>query len=262
MEDEVLDIAVVENSDIDAQENIENEAEQSTEQVVDTNAKVEEEYEDGLPKGVKKRLDKLTKRLYQQEEYTKSIEAELAKTKEVKVDLEDMTAEEQVRYLARQEAQSMRAQDKLEEAQARQHELSVQTWDAKMNEAEQALPGLRERIADADMPLGVNGPKILKQIMDSDVGPYIADELSKNERLVSQLAKADDFDRRIIMAKLEAKIEAKLELGAYKTVAKQTKTTTSANPTPQSKGGTKLASVNPEDMSYKDYAKWRAAGNG
>lgn len=256
----------VSNADAGIETADENQNIESNPQVVDSEVNENQpqvtEHSEELPKGVRKRLDKLTARLYHQEEYVKELEHRLAVPKD-EPKLEDMSAEEQVRYLARQEAQKMREYDRYVAAEHRAQETLADAWELKMAEAEKANPVIREIIAEADMPLGTNGPAILKAIMQSDVGPQIALELAKNENLVRQLAQADTTDRKIMLAKLEAKIEARMELSgnpvAPASESKSNRPSANPMPTSRNKGA---ATKHPDDMDFNEYKKWRAAGNG
>jgi hypothetical protein len=221
--------------------------------------------DDDLPHGVKKRIGKLTARLHGQESYVKSLEKRLAELAEktatsTQANWDDLPVEEQIKQLAREEAQQIIRNQQSQATAMQQQEVVISNFQTQLGELEKNVPQAREIIADAEPYFAQIGAKAQMQILGSNHAAEIALELAKNPNLALQLAGMDAESKSRFIDRIELKIELRKEMAPAQQpqASQQSQQRAPAPPMPQSsRGGSAAPPVNPDDMSFEQYRQWR-----
>jgi len=229
--------------------------EETQEQVAEDNSQDEQETSknsDDLPRGVKRRFDKLTRDKYEQqaritqlENYIKQQEAKANEKKREEYSEEEwyehkaeLKARELFEEYTKTQEQNLR---KMQEAREHQNR-----WEKKVNSFNEDIPDYNEVIAaNADVLI----PKdVLRTINESDVGPKIAYHLAKHPEDADKLWDMDTRGRDRFITRLEIRLEDKSFA--------QKKEITKASPTPKAKGGSS-SNNNLENLSIEEWMKQR-----
>lgn len=199
--------------------------------------------------GYVKRINKLTKRNYQQEAYVKQLEERLERL-ENPAKTEELTEEQRIAKNVRDEIRrEMEAERQASQKNAEFAE-KQDKFAERIVEAEKEFAGIRELLAEADDLL--LPPAAAQAILDSEHGVWIAKHFVDNPAEAEAIAKMSPAKQEIALAKIEAKIEIRRELASSKT--SQTK----AEATPQAGGSDKNFHKGPPS-EYKEYVAWRKA---
>lgn len=202
-----------------------------------------------LPKGVQKRLDKLTARLHQQEEYVRSLESKLQERQSEKVEAELTEAEklkrEVLKEIRAEESKKAEAERANAEAESRQ-----KAFAERLDEAEKEVQGIREKVMEAD-DIQIH-PDAVDLILESPVGVFIAEHFADNPDEAAKLFKMTDAKRALALARIEARIELKRENAPKKNASVPLDLVT-----PQSKGTDAKQHKTPDSMSFDEYKAWR-----
>lgn len=223
--------------------------------------------DDDLPHGVKKRIGKLTARLHGQEAYVQSLEQKIAQletaTQPQAPNWDDLPIEEQVKMLARQEAQSILQQER-SQLSAKQHQQQiVENFQSQLSDLETRAPQAREIIAEAEPFFAQIGSAAQMQILGSAHAADIAFEIAQNPNLALQIAKMSPEQKAKTIDRMEIKIELRKEMQGVMSqpaapAQAQSPQRTPAQPTPQANKGAAVAPpLNPDDMSFEQYKQWR-----
>lgn len=216
--------------------------------------KPKEQHNDDLPRGVKKRFDKLTRERYEQQDRIAELERKLAaqESKRNEKGREDYSDDEWIEKVAQDKAEALyreRENEQLQNMKQREYAAQKQqAWENKVHSMNNDIPDFNEvmsRSADIEIPRDV-----LQTIAESDVGPKIAYHLAKNPNEADKLFDMDQRQRDRFVTRLELKLEDK-------SFAK--KEVTKASPTPKANGrnGT---STNSSNLSIDDWmAKRRSS---
>lgn len=224
--------------------------------------------DDDLPHGVKKRIGKLTARLHGQEAYVQSLEQQIAQlqaaTQPQAPNWDDLPIEEQVKMLARQEAQAILQQERSQLSAKQQQQQIVENFQSQLSDLETRVPQAREIIAEAEPFFAQIGSAAQMQILGSAHAADIAFELAQNPNLALQIARMSPEQKAKTIDRMEIKIELRKEMQGITAQApaaqaqSQAPQRTPAQPTPQAnKGATIAPAVNPDDMSFEQYKQWR-----
>jgi len=211
-----------------------------------------------LPKGIEKRLAKLTAKKYEQadkiaalERQKHELESKLAsqapKTRE-----EFASEEDFIDYKVNSQLDNrlQEQQFKQQAAHIQQQQASVQAemWSERVSSVSEEIPDLLEVVGSVDIPMPVDA---LQVISESDQGPKMAYYLAKNPTEAQQLNYMDERarDRKLMQLEMELKMGIKT-VGTSKPV-------TNATPTPKSNGGRAGAPASMESLSTGDWMKAR-----
>ena len=206
--------------------------------------------EEKLPKGLEKRLAKLTKMKYDQQARIEELEAKLRSTQQApEKSREEFTDDEWIEHLADQKAKEhlqkfQSEQQKAYEQQKQATEAAAQ-WHKKITSFKEEMPDFQKVVGNADVDLPVD---VLRDIAESDVGPRIAYYLAKNTDEAEALVDMNPRQRERFLTKLEIKLENPISSG--------TKEITKATPTPNGKGKSG-GTVNMNNLSMDDWVAMR-----
>jgi hypothetical protein len=259
VEEQPAEVVVADESqsvETEASEAVENEGEQSADaESVDPEKKPAD---DSLPKGVQKRIGKLTRqkyeleeRLRQQEERLKALEARPKQQEAPKSQSDFATQEEYLEHLA-----DKKVQEKLEAQQAelvkkseegRKLEEATQKWQSKVAQFAENVPDFVEVVSETDVALPFD---VVETIQESDYGAEIIYELSKNPEKAKALTSNNQRVVDLALLKLELEIENR-QATAEPPVKKEV---TQAQATPKAKG-TPSAPVPLEKLRDDDYLR-------
>lgn len=123
---------------------------------------------------------------------------------------------------------------------------AFEEFESRAEELKQRIPDYGESLAALEAAIGQFAPHVVEELLDSEIGPLLAYQLSKNVKLAASLnsMSARDAAREI------GRLEAKASLPKPKT------TTQAPEPLKQPKGGAS-APKDPEKMSMDEYMAWR-----
>lgn len=215
----------------------------------------ESEAKGELPKGVEKRLAKLTQQKYEQRAKIEALEAEKQKMQEQlnsyqPKSKEDFATEaEYLNYMVNQgiesklgEAELNRRQEALYNEQA---QINEQVWRERVQTAQERIPDFAQVVGSANIDL----PKdAMQAITESEFGPDMAYHLAQNPTEAQSLNYMDERARDRYLIGLEFQMRNN-PIAAPKPV-------TQASPTPQSHGHSSGV-TNPDQMSMNDWMKMR-----
>jgi len=211
-----------------------------------------------LPKGIEKRLAKLTAKKYEQadkiaalERQKQELESKLAS--QAPKTREDFASEEDfIDYKVNSQLDSrLQEQQFTQQAeQIKQQQASVQAemWNERVSSVTEEIPDLLDVVGSVDIPMPVDA---LQVISESDQGPQMAYYLAKNPMEAQQLNYMDQRsrDRKLMQLEMELKMGVKT-VGTAKPV-------TQAAPTPKSSGGRAGAPASMENLSTEEWMKAR-----
>ena len=230
----------------------------------------EAEVEEKVPKGVQKRLDKMTREKYEERAKTEAVRKELEELKkrdeavaakeeppkrEEYEEYEDYVADKAAFSAKQAVRDEMRVDAEKKVASERQatleksfaaHEGRVKTFKEKITDFEEIAYG------DHILPIMRGAPHLAQLVVQSDQGPQIAYHLGSNPEVAEKIAAMPMH----LAAKEIGKIEARLE-----TVPKPKNQSKAPEPIKPVKG--KDAGVverSPEGMSMEEYKRWRDKG--
>jgi hypothetical protein len=211
-----------------------------------------------LPKGIEKRLAKLTKDKYESQKRIKELEARIAeiqnpKQSESLKSAHEFTSDaEYIQYIAEQKADEKIAKMRADaELQRVSHDIATvkqQSFMQKVEVFKEDLPDYVDVVSKATIQMRGT---VLKEIADSDFGPKIAYYLAKNPDRAEYLNTLDGkaLDRE--MGRLETVVEN------YKSdVVKASITKATATP----KVGGSQATPDKSKLSYDKWLELRNAG--
>lgn len=213
------------------------------------------EAKDELPKGVTKRIAKLTQQKYEQRAKIEALEAEKREMQDKLNGLqpkskEDFATEsEYLNYMVNQgiesklgEAELNRRQEALYNEQAH---LQEQVWRERVQSVQERIPDFAQVVGSAQVNLPEDA---MAAITESDVGPDMAYHLAQNPTEANSLNYMDARARDRYLIGLEFQMRNN-PISAPKPV-------TQASPTPQSHGHSSGV-TNPDQMSMSDWMKMR-----
>lgn len=218
---------------------------------------VTEEQDDNqhqIPKGLEKRLAKLTKQKYAQQERIDALERQLQeslKAKEEEPDRDDYTDDEWMEILAEKKAKALLQEYQAEQKQridsAKNARQAATQWQSKIDTYKEEMPDYEAVVSNADIELPV---EVLQTIASSPVGPRMAYHLAKNEQEAEMLQQMDARTRDRYLLKLELKME---DTPVGRPTANQPKAeVTKATPIPRS-GGISAATPSEDSLSIDDW---------
>jgi hypothetical protein len=157
-------------------------------------------------KGVKKKIDKMTARLSQRDAEIERLSAELSALKQPQkpIDLDELTVDERISHLARQEAMKILEAQRNEHIQAEIANKGISEWEEKVAKVTEKYPDYSDVLADARIPLP---NMVLSAIENSDHGPELAYKLATQPELATRLGKVDPITAAKMLMKLETEIE-------------------------------------------------------
>ena len=209
-----------------------------------------------LPKGLERRLSKLTRQKYEQQSRIDELEKKLLEqtNRQPERARDEFSDDEWVEHVAHKKAQELfekhqeKQQKEIERTQRAQH--AANAWQSKIDSFKDEMPDFQQVVSGADIDLPVD---VIQQIAESDIGPKIAYHLASN---------IDDAEKLLDMTERQrdrylTRLEIKLEDTSFKKVEKSVPEVTKAAPTPKSRGATNV-NVNENNMSIED---WMAARN-
>jgi len=213
------------------------------------------EAKDELPKGVTKRIAKLTQQKYEQRAKIEALEAEKREMQDKLNGLqpkskEDFATEgEWIEHKVNQgiesrlgEAELNRRQEALYNEQA---QINAQVWSERVQSAQERIPDFAQVVGSAQVDL----PKdAMEAITESEFGPDMAYHLAQNPTEANSLNYMDERARDRYLIGLEFQMRNN-PLSAPKPM-------TQASPTPQSHGHSSGV-TNPDQMSMNDWMKMR-----
>lgn len=201
-----------------------------------------------LPKGVKKRIDTLTRQKYERDARIAELEAQLAATKPQPKEPQPADFADIETYLDAK-AEHL-AQQKIS------HNQQAATQEAIMQEKAQ---GFNQRAADfrknapdfdqviAAVPAVLMKPEMAETILDLDEGPQVAYHLATNLHECARIASLSGRQQALEIGKLAARLAAKPEPKRISSAPEPVKPIKATGSTQK----------RPEDMTMDEYAKWR-----
>lgn len=203
-----------------------------------------------LPKGIKKRIDTLTRQRYERDARIAELEAQLAAHKPQPKDPQPQDFDDLETYLeakAEHIAGMKMSQTQQVAAQEAIRQEKAQGFNQRADELRKSAPDFDQAIAA--VPAVLMKPEMVDVILDIDEGPQVAYHLATNLHECARIASLPERQQALELLKLAAKLAARPE----------PKRVTSA-PEPvkpiKAQGST---SKRPEDMSMDEYAKrWNA----
>lgn len=212
------------------------------------------EVKDDDPKGVVKRINKITreKKVLQRElEDMRAQIAALSKKPEVKYTREDFGDNEEA-YLDYKLEEKVRQQQLDYQKRVAQHQAQQQVmegWSKRAQEFAKEVPDFAEALQSTDVTLS---PSEQELIVESEVGPELSYRLATDEALQNKfMSLRSEKARERFLIKLEAKLEQEKPVVEKKQV--------SAAPAPVAKpvASKGAGTADPSKMSMADYVKWR-----
>lgn len=209
-----------------------------------------------MPKGLEKRLSKLTKQKYEQQARIDDLERRLLEqsNRQPERARDEFSDDEWVEHVAHKKAQELF--EKQQQTQRQEYERnqraqqSANVWQSKIDSFKDEMPDFQQVVSSADIDLPVD---VIQQIAESDIGPKIAYHLASNVNDAEKLVDMTQRQRDRYLTRLEIKLEDK----SFNKVQKPAPEVTRAAPTPKSRGNSNV-NVNENSMSIDD---WMAARN-
>jgi len=204
---------------------------------------------DKLKHGYDKRLKKLSAKKNDYESKIADLEARLAaqennaNPEQPQIDRDDMTEDEYISHMVKQGVQDQLNTEYGKQAeyvqQMQQQEVAANAWQEKIDafgkEDYAEIVGMAEQFIPND---------VKSAIAQSDIGPALAYEISKDPSLVESLHNMDAQRRAWTVFNLENKIKNPVSQAA---------------PTPDVHGSSTTRSADPSKMNMKEWANWRAS---
>jgi hypothetical protein len=213
------------------------------------------EAKDELPKGVTKRIAKLTQQKYEQRAKIEALEAEKREMQDKLNGLqpkskEDFATEgEYLNYMVNQGIDSKLGEAELNRRQqalyAEQAEINAQVWSERVQSVKERLPDFAQVVGSAQVNLPEDA---MTAITESEFGPEMAYHLAQNPTEANSLNYMD--------ARARDRYLIGLEFQMRNNPISTPKPVTQASPTPQSHGHAGGV-ANPESMSIGDWMKHR-----
>lgn len=203
-----------------------------------------------LPKGIKKRIDTLTRQRYERDARIAELEAQLAAAKPQPKEPQPQDFADLETYLEAK-AEHIANQRLSQNQQAATQEAIVQekaqNFNQRAAEFRQSAPDFDQAIAA--VPAVLMKPDMVEVILDIDEGPQVAYHLATNLHECARIASLSGRQQALEIGKLAARLAAKPEpkrISAAPEPVKPIKATGSTQ-------------KRPEDMTMDEYAKWRNA---
>lgn len=203
-----------------------------------------------LPKGIKKRIDTLTRQRYERDARIAELEAQLAAAKPQPKEPQPQDFADLETYLEAK-AEHIANQRLSQTQQAATQEAIVQekaqNFNQRAAEFRQSAPDFDQAIAA--VPAVLMKPDMVEVILDIDEGPQVAYHLATNLHECARIASLSGRQQALEIGKLAARLAAKPEpkrISAAPEPVKPIKATGSTQ-------------KRPEDMTMDEYAKWRNA---
>lgn len=253
----------------------ESEAEKGGEEKADIEAKSKDENTDGTkkdddlvleddPKGVKKRINRAISRektaLEEANEWkakAQRAEDELRKLREIPDEKKaELSAYEQGRLGAREE----NLEREINTAKSEAQRAEADEWNEKVSRIEDFADIVNPAVNDPSHPITHLNASLVQAIQESDFGPEITYELSKDRELAARLAKASPMSALKMIIQLEARAEgAKPQANAKSETAQKPKVEVQSTPKPgaQSASQTQRSLVDADMESYIEQANKR-----
>lgn len=163
--------------------------------------------------------------------------------------------EEYVEALAdwKYEQKEKEREAKVKESQVKsEYQTKVESFQTKVNEFSKVQDDFEDVVSDVDdIPLSF---ALQESILTSDFGPQIMYELAKDRTRLEKINRLSAIDAAREIGKIEARLE---KPSASTQEKKQSKAPAPIAPV-GSKGSAKIEK-SPDDMSFQEYKKWRAA---
>lgn len=203
-----------------------------------------------LPKGIKKRIDTLTRQRYERDARIAELESQLAAAKPQPKEPQPQDFADLETYLEAK-AEHIANQRLSQTQQAATQEAIVQekaqNFNQRAAEFRQSAPDFDQAIAA--VPAVLMKPDMVEVILDIDEGPQVAYHLATNLHECARIASLSGRQQALEIGKLAARLAAKPEpkrISAAPEPVKPIKATGSTQ-------------KRPEDMTMDEYAKWRNA---
>lgn len=261
MSDEVeLQQAAVETTPDQAVQQPETAPENQTD--VDTTAQAKDDEEDHrVPKGVQKRIDRLTQEKYRlraeldvlrnQQQQPQAQQAQQAAQPSEAPKLEQFQSIEEyldalTDFKASQKIEKISSERQAKENQTRQQQEAAKLHEGYVKQTEQARQAyddFDDVVQDPDLPIS---KAMAEAIMRSNNGADVAYYLGKNPAEAARLANLDPFSAAVEIGRIAATV-----------VRPQPRKTSNAPPPIQPVGARATPVTDPDKMSTEDWLKWR-----
>jgi len=203
-----------------------------------------------LPKGIKKRIDTLTRQRYERDARIAELEAQLAAAKPQPKEPQPQDFADLETYLEAK-AEHIANQRLSQTQQAATQEAIVQekaqNFNQRAAEFRQSAPDFDQAIAA--VPAVLMKPDMVEVILDIDEGPQVAYHLATNLHECARIASLSGRQQALEIGKLAARLAAKPEPKRISAAPEPVKPIKSTGSTQK----------RPEDMTMDEYAKWRNA---
>lgn len=217
----------------------------------------EQPEEHRVPKGVQKRIDRLTRERYRLQGELEAMRRQAQPEAKPQHAAEDAPKAEQFSsYEDFLEAKAeWKAEQKVAEVLGRQQQNAKQqseraeqtklqrAWESKVDAALEIYDDFEEVALAPDVP--ISGP-MMEAILRTDKGADVAYYLGKNRAEAEKIARMDPFSQAVAIGRIEA------------TIARPAAKKATSAPPPISPVGARSAPVkDPEKMSTEEWIKWR-----
>lgn len=198
-----------------------------------------------LPRGVQKRIDKLTAKVYELSAQNQKLFDSLNSQPQKKI--EEMTDVEYIDHQVQARLNKIKEQEELAKRNAEKFNKEVERYS-------EILPDFKQVIAEAsslELP-----QEAFNFIAESDLKSVLAYKIAKDEEIqdkIDELASNPNALKRYL-TKLEIKLEDELESRKQK---KSVPTSKPIGSVTKSEGISKPSVKNPEDMSIAEFREWK-----
>ena len=213
-----------------------------------------------LPRGVEKRFAKMTKEKYTMQRELQALREQVesfSKKPEPEYLKEDFGEDEQAyldyefeKRLIKHKAEEQK-QYAEQQAAVNQQEAALGEWNNKIANFEAELPDYREVVENTTVDFS---PEDIQNIMESEVGPKIAYQLSADEALANQFTKLPSQRAR---DRFITKMELKMEMAPAAPTPAKPAVSQAPAPTPKLNAGKGGVNKDPSQMSMDEYVRWR-----
>ncbi len=237
-------------------------------------SKDSEDKKEAVPKGVQKKIDKLTKLRadaqreleYWKTQALKQAQAETEKPVEKKAESIDLSSKPKADNFDSHEdyveaLTDWKLEQKEKEREAKQKETQVKTeyqkqvesFQSKVKDFQKTVEDFEDVISEVDdISLSIG---IQDSLLNSELGPQIMYELAKDRKELERINSLSP----ISAAREIGKIEARIANESSSEKEQQKKLTKAPPPVSPLGAGSAKVMKSPEDMSFKEYAAWRTA---
>lgn len=203
-----------------------------------------------LPKGIKKRIDTLTRQRYERDARIAELEAQIAAAKQPQTEPQPQDFADLETYLdakAEHIANQKMSQNQQAAAQEAIMQDRAKSFNQRAADFRQNAPDFDQAIAA--VPAVLMKPDMVEVILDIDEGPQVAYHLATNLHECARIASLSGRQQALEIGKLAARLAAKPEPKRISAAPEPVKPIKAAGSTQK----------RPEDMTMDEYAKWRNA---